>query len=158
MRPLIALSCALLIATPAVAQTPSAQPSGYGPPIAVSEALALIQRGMQQGAAKGLRMAFAVVEPSGELVAFARMEDVPYGSIRLAEQKARTSARLRTTTAVMEERVQGGRSALLSSDEVIAIGGGVPIIVKGRVVGALGVSGATAAEDAAIAAATVAPR
>jgi glc operon protein GlcG len=156
MRRLIALICAVLVAAPSLAQAPSSPPLAYGPPIAVDHALALVRRGMEQSTAKGLKMAIAVVEPSGELVAFARMDDAPYASIRLAQQKARTSARLRMTTALMEERVLGGRSVLLSSDEVIAIGGGVPILVGGRVVGALGVSGASAAEDAAIAAATVA--
>lgn len=77
---------------------------------------------------------------------------------RLAQQKASTSARLRLTTAELEERVQGGRVALLSSDEVIAIGGRVPIVVDSQIVGALGVSGGTAAQDAAIAEATVASR
>lgn len=158
MRLPIALTCAVLASTPALAQTPHAEPTGYGPAIATSEALALIRQGMEQSAAKGLRMAFAVVEPSGELVAFAKMDDAPYGSTRLAQQKARTAARLRVTTASLEERVQAGRSALITSDEVIAIGGGVPIVVDGRVVGALGVSGAAAAEDAALASALAAHR
>lgn len=151
MRGLLVLMCAALATTPAVAQMPTAPVSSYGAPIGVNDALALIRRGMDQSAAKGLRMAFAVVEPSGELVAFARMDDVPYASVRLAQQKARTAARLRITTATLEERVQGGRVVLLSSDEVIAIGGGVPIVVEGRIVGALGVSGATAVEDATVA-------
>lgn len=159
MRGLIILIYAILATTSAGAQTQDAQASSsYGAPITVADALALIQRGMDQSAAKGHRMAFAVVEPSGELVAFARMDDVPYASIRLAQQKARTSARLQITTATLEERVQGGRAVLLSSDEVIAIGGGVPIIMDGRIVGALGVSGATAAEDTAVAEAAVARR
>lgn len=152
----IALLGALLIAAPSVAQTPEVRPSANGTPIAISDALALIQRGMELGAAKGFKMAFAVVEPSGELVAFARMDDVAYGAIRLAQQKARTSARLRITTLNLEEQVRGGRSVLLSSDEVIALGGGVPIVVDGRLVGALGVSGGAAADDAAMAAALVA--
>jgi uncharacterized protein GlcG (DUF336 family) len=155
---LIPVFCALLIAVPAAAQAQSVQSGGYGSPIEVADALALIQRGMKQSADQGLKMVFAVVEPSGELVAFARMDDVPYASIQLAQQKARTSARLRIATAEMEERVQGGRSALLSSDEVIAIGGGVPIIANGRVIGALGVSGGTAAQDDAVAVATIASR
>ena len=155
MRGLTALICAALVASPVLARAPSDRAATYGPPIAVNDAMALIRRGIEQSEAKGHKMAFAVVEPSGELVAFARMDDVPYASIRLAQQKARTSARLRMTTAALEERVQGGRSALLSSDEVIAIGGGVPIVVNGRVVGALGVSGGTAAEDGAVAIATL---
>jgi glc operon protein GlcG len=154
----ILIACALMTAIPAVAQPQTKPAIGYGSPIGVSDALALIERGMEKSAAQGLKMVFAVVEPSGELVAFARMDDAPYASIRLAQQKASTSARLRLTTAELEERVQGGRMALLSSDEVIAIGGGVPIIVDGRIVGALGVSGGTAPQDAAVAEETVAPR
>jgi glc operon protein GlcG len=60
------------------------------------------------------------------------------------------------TTAEAEARVQGGRTALLSADGFIAIGGGVPIVANGYVIGALGVSGAKASEDAALAADVVA--
>ncbi len=151
MRKLTTLACAILAAAPVVAQAPASPPDRYGPPIAVADALALIQRGMEQSALEGHRMAFAIVEPSGELVAFARMDDVPYASIRLARQKARTAARLRVSTLELEERVLRGRSVLMSSDEVIAIGGGIPIIANGKVVGGLGVSGGSAAEDAAVA-------
>jgi glc operon protein GlcG len=150
------LASAVILTAPlgAEAQTPSR----YGPPIAVNEALALIGKGMEAGAARGLTMAFAVVEPSGELIAFARMEDAPYASTELAQQKARSSARLRLATAELETRVQNGRTVLLSSDEVLAVGGGIPIVVDGRVVGALGVSGGSAVQDAEVAAAIMAPR
>jgi glc operon protein GlcG len=155
MRLFLAFAIAFVAVPAANAQAPLAAPARYGPPIAAEQALSIIERGMRISAERGLRMAFAVVEPSGELVAFARMDDVPYASTRLAQQKARTSARLRVTTMHLEERVLRGRWVLLSSDEVIAIGGGVPIVAGGRVVGALGVSGGTAAEDALIAAAAV---
>lgn len=152
----LGLILAVLIATPALAQTaPPPPPALYGPPIAVDQALALIDRGMRQAQAKGLKMAFAVVEPSGELVAFARMGDAPYASTHVAQQKARASARFRLPTSQFEERVQAGRVALLTSDEVIAVGGGLPIVIDGRVAGALGVSGGTAAEDTALATALV---
>ncbi|MCR6659588.1 MAG: heme-binding protein [Asticcacaulis sp.] len=152
------LVCAFLVAAPASASAQTVTPGRYGPPIPVSEAQGIINRGMAASAAKGLTMAFAVVEPSGELVAFARMTDAPYASTQLAQQKARASARLRLPTAELETRVQTGRMVLLSSDEVLAVGGGVPIVVDGRVVGALGVSGGTAAQDAEIAVATLSPR
>lgn len=159
MRYVFAIAAALMVALPGSAQTPAQAPAvqvgEYGPPITAREALSLVDRGMKAGAAKGLKMAFAVVEPSGELVAFARMDDAPYASTRIAQQKARTAARFRMATVRFEERVLAGRTVLLSSDEVIAIGGGVPIVVNGKVVGALGVSGATAAEDAAVATAAV---
>ena len=158
MRFAVALACALFASTSALAQSPDLQALGYGAPITARDALALVQRGLEQSAAKGLKMALAVVEPSGELVAFAKMDDAPYASTRLAQQKARTAARLRVTTVSLEDRVQGGRAALITSDEVLAIGGGVPIVVDGRIIGALGVSGAAAAEDAALASALVAGR
>ena len=153
----LAVLCGLL-AVPAIAQTPAAQTPGYGTPIPLERAMVIIENGMKVGAARKLKLAFAIVEPSGELVAFARMDDVPYASIRLAQQKARTSARLRISTAVMEQRVLSGRTVLMSSDEVLAIAGGLPIIENGRVIGALGVSGATAVEDGAVAEAAVSAR
>jgi glc operon protein GlcG len=155
MNRLLIAACLALVATPGVTQAPSSPPVGYGAPIGAAEALKLIDRGMKRAATQGFRMAFAVVEPSGELVAFARMDDAPYASIRIAQQKARSAARFCMPTALFEERVLAGRTVLLSSDEVIAIGGGVPIVLNGRVIGALGVSGGTAVEDAAVASAIV---
>jgi glc operon protein GlcG len=154
------LLCAILVSATAVAETRLAAPipAAYGPPIGTNDALAFIQTGIELSKVRGLKMAIAVVEPTGELVAFVRMDDVPYGSIQLAQQKARTAARFRMTTANAEERVQGGRVALVTADDFVAIGGGVPIVVNNRVVGALGVSGASAAEDAALAAAIVAQK
>lgn len=151
MKHLFGLACAFLLSSTVAAHAQSTQPSGYGPPIALDDALTIVQRGRELATRCGLTMALAVVEPSGELVAFVRMEGTPYASSALAQQKARASARFRMSTAQFEERVQGGRAVLMSSDEVIAIGGGVPIIEGGRVIGALGVSGGSAAQDAAIA-------
>lgn len=158
MRSLI-LGCALLFSTIARADNPAPPtPAAYGVPISLAEARILVDRAIEQSKARGFKLAIAVVEPSGVLVAFARMDDVPYGSIDLAQQKARTSALFRMTTADAEARVQGGRTALLSADGFIAIGGGVPIVANGRVIGALGVSGAKSSEDAELAAAVVATK
>ena len=153
MKWLIAIACLTAFSTPASAQSTSPIPSVYGEPIGIDQAQAIVQRGLEEGARRGLPLAIAVVEPSGELVAFARMDGVPYGSIPLAQAKARTSARFRTTTASREEQVNNGRYALLTADDFVAIGGGVPIVVDGRVVGAVGISGGTSAEDAVVAAA-----
>lgn len=155
--------CAILLAYPAAgetsAQPPATQPAqGYGAPIRLEEALALIRRAMDLATAQQLKLAVAVVEPTGELVAFARMNDVAYGAVTLAQQKARTSARFRMTTANGEEQVQNGRSPLLSAEDFVTIGGGAPIIVDSRIIGAIGVSGASAKQDAAIASLTVTPK
>ena len=157
MKWLIAITCLTVLSTPAAAQSVPPIPSAYGEPISIDQAQAIVQRGLDEGARRGLPLAIAVVEPSGELVAFARMDDVSYGSIPLAQDKARTSARFRTTTVSREEQVNNGRYALLTADDFVAIGGGVPIVVDGRVIGAVGISGGTSAEDAVVAAAITAP-
>lgn len=158
MKWLIVIACLTLLSTPAVAQSTPPTPSVYGAPISIEQAQAIIQRGLDEGARRGLPLAIAVVEPSGELVAFARMDGVPYGSIPLAQDKARTSARFRTTTVSREEQVNNGRYALLTADDFVAIGGGEPIVVDGRVIGAVGISGGTSAEDAVVAAAIAGPQ
>jgi len=160
LKHLLLVAAAAIIAAPAAAQTavptaPASAPVGYGAPITLADAMELIDRAQELAEARKFRMAFAVVEPSGELVAFARMDDVVYASAHLAQQKARAAARFRLPTSEFETRVLGGRTVLLSSDEVISIGGGVPIVANGRVIGALGVSGGSAADDAAVASAAV---
>nr|WP_246347749.1 heme-binding protein [Brevundimonas variabilis] len=158
--PALVAVCFGFAVTPALAQTPPVQAAPapapvaappYGLPIGLADAQALIDRAMAEAARSGFRMAIAVVEPSGELVAFARMDDTQYGSIFVAQRKAEYAARYRLPTAVAEERVQAGRVVSLANPEAFTIGGGIPIVRDGKIVGAIGVSGATAAQDAAVA-------
>ncbi|MGV3579875.1 GlcG/HbpS family heme-binding protein [Brevundimonas sp.] len=128
----------------------------YGDPISLTEAQAIVDRTIRAAREAGHRMAVAIVEPNGELVAFARMDDTQYGSILVAQRKATTAARYRTSTAALEERVLSGRTVTLGNEDVLPIAGGLPIVIDGRIVGAIGVSGASAAEDATIAAAALA--
>ncbi len=155
---LVAVSLGLAVA-PALAQTPPASAPAaaavpapaYGPPIALADARALIDRAVAEAARNGFRMAIAVVEPSGELVAFVRMDDTQYGSIYVAQRKAEFAARYRQSSATAEGSVQAGRIVSLSNPDAFPIAGGIPILIDGRIVGAIGVSGATAAQDAAVA-------
>lgn len=106
--------------------------------------------------ARGFNMAFAIVDPSGGLVLFHKMDGTQNGSIEVAVQKARTSALFRRPTRAFADSVAGGRNAVLSLPNVVAIEGGVPIMVGGRVAGAIGVSGGTSEQDGEIAAAALA--
>lgn len=159
----LALSLSLASgATTALAQTAPAAPAAapapvYGSPIGLDAAQALIARALDAAAAGNFRMAVAIVEPSGELVAFARMDDTQYGSIFVAQKKAETAARYRTATAAMEERTQAGRIVTLANPDSLPIAGGVPIVVDGKVIGAIGVSGASAADDNLVALAALRP-
>ena len=158
---LIALGLTLAATAPAAtaqtaAATPTAPAPPYGAPIGLEAAQTLINRAVAYGQTKGWRLAIAIVEPSGELVAFARMDDTQYGSIYVAQKKAETAARYRVTTALMEERTLAGRLVTLANEDSLPIAGGIPIVIDGRIVGAIGVSGASAAQDAEVAAAALA--
>lgn len=104
----------------------------------------------------GWNVSIAIVDASGELLAFQRMDDSSPASVGVSQAKARTSARFRRPTKALEEAVAGGRTALLSFEGMAMVEGGVPITADGKVIGAVGVSGASSAQDAQVAQAAVA--
>jgi glc operon protein GlcG len=99
----------------------------------------------------GWNVSIAVVDQAGELVAFLRMDTASPASVDISRAKARTAARFRRPTKALEESVAGGRAALLSFEGMTLVEGGVPIVVNGQVVGAVGVSGVTSAQDGQVA-------
>lgn len=147
----LAFALALVAAPAAFAQTaptaPAAPAPAYGTPIALETAQSLITAALDHARTNGWRVAVAIVEPSGELVAFARLDDTQYGSIHVAQRKATTAARYRIPTLTMEERVLAGRIVSLANEDVLPIAGGRPIVIGGRIVGAIGVSGVTSTQD-----------
>jgi len=94
------------------------------------------------------RVSIAVVDAAGELVAFQRMDDAALTSTAIAQAKARTAARFRRPTRALDSSLTAGRTALLAFEGIMPVEGGVPIVVNGRVVGGVGVSGVTSAQDA----------
>jgi uncharacterized protein GlcG (DUF336 family) len=144
-----ALALALLAASPAAAQQ---IPGPYGPAITLVQAERLVDAARAEAARRNFTMAFAVVDPAGELVSFEKMDGTQNGSTEVALAKARGSARFRRPTKAWSDQIAAGRTATLSVPGVIAIEGGVPILANGRVIGALGVSGGTSEEDGQVAA------
>ncbi|MBA3853524.1 MAG: hypothetical protein C0503_03855 [Gemmatimonas sp.] len=96
-------------------------------------------------------VSIAVVDPAGELLFFARLDGAHQQSVDISRAKARTAARWRRETKSLEDAVAGGRTVLLAVEGMLPLEGGVPIIVDGRVLGAVGVSGVTSQQDAQIA-------
>jgi glc operon protein GlcG len=94
--------------------------------------------------------AIAVVDPAGDLLAFKRMDGVRPASADLAIEKARTAARLERPTAEIEDNIDRGRTAFVTAN-IMALRGGVPVRVDGKVVGAVGVAGLSKETDTAIA-------
>lgn len=162
--PAVALFLALAAGSTSVAQTtaptapamPAAPAPPYGAPVPLETAQALLSAALDHARANGWRVAVAIVEPSGELVAFARLDDTQYGSIHVAQRKATTAARYRIPTLTMEERVLAGRIVSLANEDTLPIAGGRPIVIDGRIVGAIGVSGVTSTQDDEVALAALA--
>jgi glc operon protein GlcG len=94
--------------------------------------------------------AIAVVDPAGDLLAFQRMDGVRPASADLAIEKARTAARLQRPTAEIEDNIDRGRTAFVTAN-IMALRGGMPVRVNGKVVGAVGVAGLSKETDTAIA-------
>lgn len=93
----------------------------------------------------------AVVDPSGTLLHLTRMDNVQSGSVDVAQEKARSAALFRRPTRTFGEMVAGGNVGLLALQGVIPVEGGEPLMVDGVLVGAVGVSGVTSAQDGIIA-------
>ena len=108
--------------------------------------------------AEGARVVIAVVDEGGSLLLLERLDDTQVASVNVGIDKARTAAIYRRPSKVFEDQVKNGRVSALALHGAVALQGGVPIIVNGKVIGAIGVSGETPSqdEDIAIAGASVA--
>jgi uncharacterized protein GlcG (DUF336 family) len=139
-------------AVPAVAQNPAPAPAvrpPYGAPLTLGQARAIAAAAEGEARRNGWRMAVAIVEPTGDLVLFERLDDTQYGSITIAQAKARAAALYRRATKEFADAVQSGTGqGMLTAPGAIALAGGLPIVIDGKIVGAVGVSGGTSDQDA----------
>ena len=123
--------------------------------IEYSEAKEMIDRIVGKALAMKKAAVVAVADAHGELIAFARMDGAPISSIRIAANKAWTSARERKPTKDIGERVRhpekGHDIAYYGDPRFVGWGGGVPIWKDGEVVGAVAVSGLSSSEDIVLA-------
>src|SRR5581483_2383439 len=110
----------------------------------------VVEAALAKAADGGSRVVVAVVDPSGELIQLRRTPGAQIASSRVAVDKARTAAIFVRPSRVMEEQVSNGRLGALALHGVSALTGGIPLVVDGEVVGAIGTSGETPDEDEAI--------
>lgn len=143
------LSIALILSNAAFAQSQPAPPAAppFGTPITYAQAKRAAEAAMMKAAEIKVPNSIAVVEPSGDLVYFIRMDGAPYSATQLSQQKAWTAARYRRPTKVFYDSVEAGHSFFLTFPGVSATPGGVPIIVDGKLIGAIGVSGGNGEQD-----------
>jgi len=124
----------------------------YGLPISLDLAQAVIHAAVAEARNRNWKLNVAVADSGGNLVAFQRMDGAMLASIQIAEHKARAAATFRRETKVFEEGIQLMHlTYLLAFDGIIASRGGIPLIVQGKIIGAIGCSGGTDSQDEVIA-------
>lgn len=142
---------ALALAVAAMAQTPAAPPPNipYGLAISPDTAKKIAAVAVAEAKKNNWAMAIAVVDPAGYLVYFERMPDTQLGSVEVAIEKAKSAALFRRPTKTFQESIAGGGDGLrfLKLPGAIPVNGGVPLIVDGKLIGAIGASGGTSDQD-----------
>lgn len=114
-------------------------------------ALDYIDHALMLAQQRGEKVAVAVVDAGGHLVAFKKDDGTQLGSIDLAILKARTAVLFQRPTEDMENALHAGKTMIASLPNVLPAGGGVPIIVNGMAIGAIGLSGGEGETDARLA-------
>ena len=135
-------------ATPSVAPAAPPPPPDYGPPITNEQAKAVAAAAFAEAKKNNWRMAFAVVGPAGELIYFEKMDGTQMASSDAAQGKARTSVMYRRPSKAFADQYAAGNTAFTTfPDRPVASEGGIPIMVNGKIVGAIGASGGTGQQN-----------
>ena len=142
-----------IISSVAQTQKPAAAPLTYGETIKLDQAEKVMTAALQEASKNNWTMAIAIVDTGGKLVLFKKMDNTQIGSIDVAISKASTANNFKRPTKVFEDAVAGGGVGLrvLSLPGVAPLEGGELIILNGKIVGAIGVSGAQSAPDGQVA-------
>ena len=106
---------------------------------------------LEEARRNGWSVSIAIVDASGGLIAFQKMDDASLPSADISQAKARTAARFRRATKGLDSALTAGRTAYLAFPGLMPVEGGVPIVVDGKVIGGIGASGVTSQQDAQIA-------
>ena len=135
-----------LCASSALAQ----MPNPYGAPISLENAKKAAAAAAAEARKNNWNMAIAVTDAGGELVYLEKMDANQTGSVKVAIGKARSSAMFKRPTKVFQDAVASGGAGLriLGLEGAVPVDGGFPIVIDGKIVGAIGVSGAAGDQDA----------
>jgi glc operon protein GlcG len=139
---------------PATTTSAPAAPSSYAIPIGSAISLEAAKKAAAVAAAEAHKnnwhMAIAVVDPAGTLIYYEKMDTTQLGSAKIAIDKARSAALFKRPTKAFQDTLAGGGAGLriLGLEGAVPVEGGVPLLVEGKLVGAIGVSGDLSENDA----------
>jgi len=139
----------VLLGTLAVSGSTQMMPNPYGPSVTLETAKKVAAPALAEAEKNHWAMAVAIVDTSGNLVYYEKMDNTQLGSANVAIDKARTAALFKRPSKAFEDAVTNapGGARVLSLRGVTAIEGGIPLVLDGKIVGAIGVSGGTSAQD-----------
>ena len=142
-----AASC-LLLAASAMAQVPQ-----YGANVSLDQAKKAIAAGQAEARKNNWPVAIAIVDNAGQLVAFEKMDNTQTASVEVAQDKAVSAAIYRRTTKVVQDGLAAGGAGLrlLGLRGMSPVEGGIPLVIDGKIVGGIGVSGVTSEQDGMVA-------
>jgi uncharacterized protein GlcG (DUF336 family) len=145
----LACACAFafLAATAGQAQT---VPPPYGPPINMENARKVMAAAEAEAAKGNWAVVISIIDSGGNLVMLHRGDDVQLSSLDIAQGKAQTALRFKRPSKVLDDAISGGGAGLrfLALKDIVPLEGGLPILLDGKIVGAIGVSGVLSAQDA----------
>jgi uncharacterized protein GlcG (DUF336 family) len=110
----------------------------------------------QEARKNNFTMFICVVDDGGNVMFIERLDDAQLGSFEVSIAKAKSALLFKRPTKTFEDQVAGGRTALLKLPGAMPVEGGIPLMADGKIIGAIGVSGGTSAQDAQVAQAGVA--
>lgn len=133
------------------AQVPEVMPFDipYGTTVNLERAKVLIAAAEAEAKKHNWKLAIAVVDPAGDLVAFNKMDGTQVASVLVSQGKARTAVRFRRETRVFFNAMETGHPYIATLDPtLVASPGGFPLVEGGKLIGAVGCSGGTGDQDA----------
>jgi glc operon protein GlcG len=155
-----ALACALVafaiaagsVGVPALAQQSAATPP-YGPPIALDDAKRAMAAAELEAAKNSWQVAITILDSGGNLVIFHKIDNAQLSAIKTSEGKARTALNFKRPSKALDEAIAAGGAGLrlLAIKDITPLEGGLPIMIDGKIIGAIGVSGALSSQDAQVA-------
>jgi uncharacterized protein GlcG (DUF336 family) len=150
---MFALACALAMsAGAALAQQPAASPP-YGPPITLEQAKRAMAAAELEAAKNTWQVAITILDSGGNLVMFHKIDNAQLSAVTVSEGKARTALEFKRPSKALDDAIAAGGAGmrLLALKDITPLEGGLPVIVDGRIIGAIGVSGALSSQDVQVA-------
>jgi uncharacterized protein GlcG (DUF336 family) len=152
---MLALACAFaLSAGSALAQAPTspAMPP-YGPAITLEQAKRAMAAAELEAAKNSWQVAITILDSGGNMIMFHRVDNAQLSATTVSEGKARTALEFKRPSKALDDAIAAGGAGmrLLALKDITPLEGGIPVIVDGKIVGAIGVSGALSSQDAQVA-------